>query len=457
MIIDEPQNMESERSSAAIARLNPFCTLRYSATHKKPYNLCYRLGPIDAYDLNLVKRIEVASVVADDNLNAAYVRLLDVDATKARARIQINHGTGTATKQKKIWVTRGDDLSVASEGRQEYANGFIVDDISFRPGAEAVEFTNGVDVTLSEASGSLDEDVRRAEVAETVRQHLDKERALASHGVKVLSLFFIDKVANYRAFDADGTPSLGPIGQWFEDVYTELAVQPRYSGLDLPPVERAHDGYFSIDNKGVYQDTRGTGEKDSSTYDLIMRDKERLLSDDEPLRFIFSHSALREGLDNPNVFQICTMNETRSNDRKRQEIGRGLRLPVNHDGERIHDPKPTASPSSPTRPARTSLEHSRPSTRRTPGSGSVSFQGKPSPSSYSRPRQGSHRVLRSARTCRPMCGTTFRLGATSPRTGWCFRSSIRQATTSSSQFRRASNRCARRSSTLSRGSSSLTG
>jgi type III restriction enzyme len=339
VILDEPQNMESERAVAAIGRLDPLCTLRYSATHKKLYNLVYRLGPIDAYDLNLVKRIEVASVVADDNLNAAFVRLLQVDVNRTRAQLLINHGVGLAAKQKKVWVTRGDDLAVTSGGRQEYANGHIVDDISFRPGAEAVEFTNGSDIPLGEAVGSFDEEVRRAQVTETVRQHLDKERTLHAHGVKVLSLFFIDKVANYRGTDSEGNPALGEIGLWFEEAYTELAAQQRYSSLGLPPVGQVHDGYFSVDNKGAYKDTRGTGEADTSTYDLIMRDKERLLSTDEPLRFIFSHSALREGWDNPNVFQICTLNDSKSTDRKRQEIGRGLRLAVNQAGERIHDPQ----------------------------------------------------------------------------------------------------------------------
>lgn len=338
VIIDEPQNMESERSAAAIERLNPFCTLRYSATHKNPYNLVYRLGPIEAYDLNLVKRIEVASVMADDNPNAGFVRLLQVDVRGLRAKLLINHGRGIAFKQKKVWVRQGTDLSEASDRRQEYANGYIVDDISFRPGAEAIEFTNGQDVSIGQAIDSFDEDVRKAQVVETVRQHLDKERSLAPLGVKVLSLFFIDKVANYRATDDDGNHVLGPIGQWFEEAYLELAAQSRYSSLQLPTVEKAHDGYFSVDSKGTYKDTRGTGESDISTYDLIMKAKERLLSSDEPLRFIFSHSALREGWDNPNVFQICTLNDSKSLDRKRQEIGRGLRLPVNQNGDRIHDP-----------------------------------------------------------------------------------------------------------------------
>jgi type III restriction enzyme len=338
VIIDEPQNMESEAASAAIARLNPFCTLRYSATHKRAYNPVYRLGPVDAYDMNLVKRIEVASVAADENPNAAFVRLLAVDAAKARARVTINHGPGSAFEAKKVWVKCGDDLAVASAGRQEYAEGWIVSDISFRLGAEAIEFTNGAKVTTTEASASFDEETQRAQVRETVRQHLDKERTLAPLGVKVLSLFFLDRVVNYRGIDDDGNPRLGRIGQWFEEAYTELAAKPRYKSLNLPPVDRLHGGYFSVDNKQRPKDTRGDSAADIDTYDLIMRDKERLLSSSEPMRFIFSHSALREGWDNPNVFQICTLNETRAADRKRQEIGRGLRLPVNQDGERIHDP-----------------------------------------------------------------------------------------------------------------------
>lgn len=276
VIIDEPQNMESDAASASIARLNPSCTLRYSATHKRVYDRVYRLGPVEAYDLNLVKRIEVASVVADDNPNAAFVRLLAVDAAKARAQLTINHGQGSAFKTKKVWVKCGDDLAVASADRQEYAEGWIVSDISFRAGAEAVEFTNGAEITMTEASAAFDEDIQRAQVVETVRQHLDKERTLAPMGVKVLSLFFLDRVANYRDFDDDGQPKLGKIGEWFEQAYVELAAKPRYNGLNLPPVEQVHDGYFSVDNKQRAKDTRGDSAADINTYDLIMRDKERL-------------------------------------------------------------------------------------------------------------------------------------------------------------------------------------
>ncbi|MGP0029640.1 MAG: restriction endonuclease subunit R [Acidimicrobiales bacterium] len=338
VILDEPQNMETAGASAAIERLNPFCTLRYSATHKRPYNRIYRLGPIEAYDLQLVKRIEVASVMADENPNAAYVRLHAVDIAKSRAQVTINHGRGKAFTPKRLWLRPGDDLHMLSDERQEYADGWIVSDISFRAGAEAVEFTNGSEVTIAQAVSSFDDETRKAQIVETVRQHLDKERTLRPLGVKVLSLIFIDRVSNYRAFDDEGHPVVGPIGQWFEDAYRDLVSRPRYASLALPPVEQVHDGYFSVDNKQRPKDTRGDSAADVVTYDLIMRDKERLLSLEEPLRFIFSHSALREGWDNPNVFQICTLNESRSTERKRQEIGRGLRLPVNQSGERIYDP-----------------------------------------------------------------------------------------------------------------------
>jgi len=338
VVLDEPQNMESAGAAGAIERLTPFCTLRYSATHKRPYNRTYRLGPIEAYDLQLVKRIEVASVVADKNPNAAFVRLHAVDVIKSRAQVTINHGRGKAFKSKTLWLRSGDDLHMLSDERQEYANGWIVSDISFRAGAEAVEFTNGSEVTIAQAASSFDEDTRKAQIVETVRQHLDKERMLRPLGVKVLSLIFIDRVANYRAFNEGGHPVIGPIGQWFEEAYRDLASKPRYASLALPPVEKVHGGYFSMDNKQRPKDTRGDSAADIGTYDLIMREKEQLLSLDEPMRFIFSHSALREGWDNPNVFQICTLNESRSTERKRQEIGRGLRLPVNQSGERIYDP-----------------------------------------------------------------------------------------------------------------------
>lgn len=338
VIVDEPQNMEADASRKAIDRLNPLCTLRYSATHKNPYNLLYKLDPIQAYDLRLVKRIEVASVRAQANLNAAFIELLEVDNKSVlRAHLKINVADGANAKQKSLWVKKGDDLFTKSGGRQEYQDGYIVQNISFNKGSEYIEFTNGNVVELGEVAGGLDEDVMKAQVFETVEQHLIKERAVRGKGIKVLSLFFIDRVANYRIYNDDGTTSLGKIGVWFEEAFAELSKKSLYKGLIDAPVAKLHNGYFSRDKKGGYKDTSGSAKDDDETYHLIMTDKERLLSLDEPLRFIFSHSALREGWDNPNVFQICTLNETQSTDRKRQEIGRGLRLPVNQNGDRVHD------------------------------------------------------------------------------------------------------------------------
>jgi len=343
VVVDEPQNMESEKASAAIDRLMPMCTLRYSATHKKDYNPIYRLGPVEAHEMRLVKSIEVASVVGEDDLNAAFVKVVKTDQRRMRAQVRINVGAGSAGGQKSVWVKVGDDLHAVSDERQEYANGFIVDNISFRPGDEHVEFSSGHVVYEGETRGGFGEEVRKAQIQETVKQHLDREHSLHRQGkkIKVLSLFFLDKVANYRQYTEDGH-RLGEYAEWFEEVYAELAAKPKYADLKLSPASEVHGGYFSKDkatkNKPErLKDTSGKTKADEDTYELIMRDKERLLSPDEPLRFIFSHSALREGWDNPNVFQICTLNESKSADRKRQEIGRGLRLPVDHDGGRVRD------------------------------------------------------------------------------------------------------------------------
>lgn len=343
VVVDEPQNMESDKAAAAIERLNPMCTLRYSATHKKDYNPIYRLGPVEAHEMRLVKSIEVASVVGEENLNAAFVKVVKTDQRRMRAQVRINVGAGSAGSQKTVWVKVGDDLHSISDQRQEYANGFIVDNISFRSGEEHVEFSSGHIIYEGETQGGFGEEIRKAQIQETVKQHLDRELSLHRQGknIKVLSLFFLDKVANYRQY-TEGGHRLGEYAEWFEEVYVELAAKPKYADLELSPASEVHGGYFSKDkatkNKPErLKDTSGKVKADEDTYELIMRDKERLLSSDEPLRFIFSHSALREGWDNPNVFQICTLNESKSADRKRQEIGRGLRLPVDHDGGRVRD------------------------------------------------------------------------------------------------------------------------
>ena len=339
LIIDEPQNMEGERSAEAIRNLEAVATLRYSATHKNFYNLLYKLDPVRAYDLRLVKQIEVASISSDDSFNDAYVKLLHTDNTNGiKAQVEIHKlkrsgDVGTS----KIWVKQSNDLFVKSGEIELYREGYIVQNIDCTPDAEYLEFNQGKFLELGQEMGGMDDDIMKAQVYEAVEQHLKKERALKRKGIKVLSLFFIDKVANYRVYNDGGSTGLGKIGQWFEAAFAELSERPLYKGLIDYPIEKLHNGYFSQDRQGRAKDTSGSTKDDEDTYNLIMREKERLLNPEEPLRFIFSHSALREGWDNPNVFQICTLNETKSQDKKRQEIGRGLRLPVNRKGERVHD------------------------------------------------------------------------------------------------------------------------
>jgi len=343
VIVDEPQNMESENARAALESLNPLCTLRYSATHRNLYNQVHRLTPVDAYDQGLVKRIEVASVREEGSQNDAYVKLKSISASKTaiKATLEIEaRGANGVIKKKLVSTTlhftrptAPCDLHEESGGLPAY-EGFVVSEIDAR--AKEVTFQNGVVVGESNSVGEFGDEIMRQQIVETVREHLDKMLKFQQQDkkIKVLSLFFIDKVANYRNHEA-GTS--GKFADWFEEIYQELSQLPRYKALKLPEVSLVHDGYFSKDTKGNLKDTKGTTDADRSTYELIMKDKERLLSPEEPLQFIFSHSALREGWDNPNVFQICTLNESDSYVKKRQEIGRGLRLPVDTDGQRIFD------------------------------------------------------------------------------------------------------------------------
>lgn len=339
VIIDEPQSVDTTpRSRRAISQLKPAATLRYSATHRNPYNLLYKLGPIEAYDLRLVKRIEVASIRADEDFADAYVKLLKTDNKNGiKAQLEIHKDGPSGPKPAKVWVKQSDDLFQLSGEHFTYRQGFVVQNIDTTPGYEMIEFNQGLYLEAGQEIGGTEQDVMKAMVRETVEQHLRKERALKGRGIKVLSLFFIDKVANYRVYNDDGTTSLGKIGEWFEEAYQELAAKPMFKGVIPFDVEQLHNGYFSQDKKGQARDTRGNTQADEDTYALIMRDKERLLDPSEPLRFIFSHTALREGWDNPNVFQICTLREVGSELERRQQIGRGLRLPVNQDGERVHD------------------------------------------------------------------------------------------------------------------------
>jgi type III restriction enzyme len=341
VIIDEPQSVDStEKAQEAIRALNPLCTLRYSATHRNPYNLVYRLDPVRAFELKLVKQIVVASAAAQGSANDAFVRVENIDYKKGiKAKLRIHVQTGEGPKEKSVTVKNGADLFTLSNERACYQQGFSVAEINAEPGNEFVRFNNGRVLRIGEESGGLREDIWRMQIKHTVKKHLDKELQVRARGIKVLSLFFIDRVANYRDYDETGQPSKGKFARAFEAELTTLAREERYKELDWlkQPIEKLHDGYFAQDRKGVLKDTRGDTQADDDVYNLIMKDKERLLSPEEPLRFIFSHSALREGWDSPNVFQICTLNETRSAIKKRQEIGRGLRLPVDQNGLRVFD------------------------------------------------------------------------------------------------------------------------
>lgn len=348
VIIDEPQSVDStEKAQEAIRALNPLCTLRYSATHRNPYNLVYRLDPIRAFELHLVKQIVVAGAAAEGGAGGAFVRVGSIDYKKGiKAKLSLHALTKSGAKEKKATVRQGADLFKLSGEREEYRDGYEIAEINAEPGNEYIRFTSGRTLRPGEEIGGLREDVWRAQIKHTVKRHLEKELQVAGRGVKVLSLFFVDRVSNYRGVDDEGTPTKGKFAVAFEAALAELASDERYRGIPWlgEPVENLHNGYFAQDRvrKGQparWKDSReGRDTKaDDEAYTLIMKDKERLLSLDEPLRFIFSHSALREGWDNPNVFQICTLNETRSPVKKRQEIGRGLRLPVDQNGVRVRD------------------------------------------------------------------------------------------------------------------------
>jgi type III restriction enzyme len=342
VVIDEPQSVDStDKAQEAIKALNPLFTLRYSATHRNPYNLVYRLDPVRAFDLKLVKQIVVAGAAAEGAVNDAFVRVEQIDYKKGiKAKLRIHAQTAGGPKAKAFPVKQGTDLFALSGELARYQDGFSVSEISAEPGSEFVRFSGGRVLRLGEEIGGLRDDIWRVQIRHTIKKHLDKELQLRDRGIKVLSLFFVDRVANYRDYDPTGQPIKGKFAETFEGLLRELLAQDaRYR--DLPwvkePPESLHNGYFAQDKKGFAKDTRGDTQADDEVYNLIMKDKERLLSIEEPLRFIFSHSALREGWDNPNVFQICTLNETRSAVKKRQEIGRGLRLPVDQNGARVFD------------------------------------------------------------------------------------------------------------------------
>ena len=358
VIIDEPQSVDSTaKRKKAIRSLNPLFVLRYSATHKEAYNKIYRLTPADAFQRGLVKGITVDSVLSQEDLNGSYVRLESTKVASsitAKLTIDVRQKDGSQ-KRKKVTVRTSDDLFAKSGENTDYEAGWVVNNISAVAGDEWVEFQNGERIELGQAVGDVAADaIKRAQIKSTIEDHLQRQLELAPRGIKVLSLFFVDKVEKYRLYDPVRN---GEYAQMFEEEYaaavSSLKWRERYERAGVPldtDASAVHSGYFSQDGKGRLKNTSDSASAaaDISTFETIMQDKETLLSfpadgDDAKTRakkriqFIWSHSALKEGWDNPNVFQICTLVETKDKLTKRQKIGRGLRLCVNQDGERCYD------------------------------------------------------------------------------------------------------------------------
>ncbi len=353
IILDEPQKLGGDATQTSIKRFKPLFSLNYSATHRETHNLVYVLDALDAYRKKLVKRIEVKGF-EKRNLRGTdgfiYLSQILVDPIKppmARIAFEINYSKGITREQHTVRVN--DNLYDLSASRnmpplEQYKNGFVIKEIN--PVNNTITFLNGEVLSVGEVSGDRNEkDMRRIQIRETILSHFEKEEKLFNQGIKCLSLFFIDEVSNYRKYDDSGNEMLGEFGKMFEQEY--ISVLNDYISLIETPyvkylkgidVQETHKGYFSIDkktNRAVNSVEKKGVCDDISAYDLILKNKERLLSFDEPTRFIFSHSALREGWDNPNVFQICTLRQSNSDVNKRQEVGRGMRLCVNSNGDRM--------------------------------------------------------------------------------------------------------------------------
>ena len=355
LIIDEPQSVEGKQTKERLKEFHPLLTLRYSATHKADsiYNMVYRLDAMEAYNKRLVKKISVKGITeSGSTATEGYVYLEGINLSKAdpTATIEFDFKGATGIRKKTMKVGIGFNLYDNSGNLDEYKNGFVVKFIDGRD--NSVEFLNGVKIFAGDVIGKVSEDqLRRIQIRETILSHIEQERELFYKGIKVLSLFFIDEVAKYKQYDESGHPYNGIYADMFEEEYAdivgnmqrEIGNEDYIRYLDAIPVHETHAGYFSIDKKGKLTDSKLSDKKagtsdDIDAYDLIMKNKELLLDRDpkrSPVRFIFSHSALREGWDNPNVFQICTLKQSSSEVRKRQEVGRGLRLCVNQDGERM--------------------------------------------------------------------------------------------------------------------------
>ncbi|MCP4053850.1 MAG: DEAD/DEAH box helicase family protein [Mesoflavibacter sp.] len=367
LIIDEPQSVDGKKTLESMQDFNPLFTIRYSATHKEEYNKVYRLDALDAYSKKLVKKIHVKGINLKGSTGTTGYVYLEQIAVKAGkppvAIVEYEKRQGTGVKRKRERLEEGTNLYELSGEMPQYKN-CLITDIN---GASNTISVNGVTLQAGEALGDLDEQAfRRIQIRETILSHLHKEKELYARGIKVLSLFFIDTVDKYRKYDENGEQILGEYAQIFEEEYNKVKsdfldlFQQEYNDylkdtdpgsarkayfpsayaefLDRDKANEIHNGYFSIDKKKKFIDPsvkRGKEDSDDiSAYDLIMKDKERLLSMDEPTRFIFSHSALKEGWDNPNVFQICALKHSEATIRRRQEVGRGMRLCVNKEGIR---------------------------------------------------------------------------------------------------------------------------
>lgn len=355
LIIDEPQSVEGAKTVDALKLFKPLFTVRYSATHRQEYNKVYRLDALDAYNKKLVKKINVKGITVKGTTGTGgYLYLEGIDVSQKHyplARLELEKKTRSGLKRELRRVSVNDNLYELSGCLEQY-KGYVVSGIN---GAKnTVEFSNGVILSAGDVQGDTSElTLRRIQIRETIKSHLEKERDLFYRGIKVLSLFFIDEVAKYRLYDKNKNMQSGEYARIFEEEYRMLVEeylqnannQDRYADyLRQIDAEKTHNGYFAIDKQGRMTDpkvkAKETDSEDEDAYNLIMKDKERLLSFSEPARFIFSHSALKEGWDNPNVFQICTLKHSDSTIKKRQEVGRGLRLCVNQDGERIDDSAP---------------------------------------------------------------------------------------------------------------------
>jgi len=356
LIIDEPQSVEGAATKERLKEFAPLFTLRYSATHRADsvYNMIYRLDALEAYNKRLVKKIAVKGIsVSGSTATEGYVYIQGINLSKGNptATIEFDVKGGAGIRKVSRIVNEGYSLFDNSGELAEYKDGYTVLRIDGRD--SSVEFTNGKKLFAGDVIGSVSEEqLRRIQIRETILSHIERERQLFAKGIKVLSLFFIDEVAKYKQYDAHGNATGGTYAQIFEEEYKAIVGNMQLSFSDTPEyleylsgiaTERTHAGYFSIDKKSGRMIDSKLGDKkertsdDADAYDLIMKDKERLLDRREPVRFIFSHSALREGWDNPNVFQICTLKQSGSDVRKRQEVGRGLRLAVNQSGERMDE------------------------------------------------------------------------------------------------------------------------